>query len=164
MRKKRGIIVAVSPENVIGLHGDIPWKHPGDQRRFKRVTLGHAIVMGRKTWESIGKKPLPKRRNVVVSRSNVEGVEHYASVTDAIAAIEASDEPGEIWIVGGAGIYEEGMKLADVLDVTYVPDHVDHPDAVRFPPIDERVWRAGPMMAHEDEPELSRREYTRVAG
>jgi dihydrofolate reductase len=157
------MIVAVSPEGAIGLHGDIPWNHPGDQRRFKRVTLGHAIVMGRKTWESIEKRALPKRRNVVVSRSNVDGVEHYASVADAVRAIEASaDAPNEIWIVGGAGIYREGMELADVIDVTYVPEHVTHPDAVHFPAIDEHVWRAGPIVTHEDEPELLRREFTRV--
>lgn len=156
------MIVAVSPEGVIGLHGDIPWKHPGDQRRFKRVTLGHAMIMGRKTWESIGKRPLPKRRNVVVSRSPVEGVEHYASVAEAISAIEnGADAPNEIWIVGGAGIYAEGMTLADVIDVTYVPEHVDHPDAVKFPAIDDATWIAGPMLPHEDEPELTRRELTR---
>lgn len=163
-RGKRGIIVAVSPEGAIGLNGGLPWNHPGDQQRFKRITLDSAIIMGRLTWESMRMRALPKRRNVVVSRKGkLEGIEHYKSVTEAIDAIEASEEPPkEIWVVGGAGIYAEGLKLVDVLDITYVPDHVVNTEAVHFPYIDERIWQAGPMLPHEDEPGLTRREYTRI--
>jgi dihydrofolate reductase len=154
----RGMIYAVSPEGIIGVGGRIPWRYPGDFRRFKRVTMGATIVMGRTTFESIG-RPLPGRRNVVVTSRplDVPGVDCVRSVDDAIALAGA----GDVWFIGGARIYEEGMKHADVIDVTYVPDRVDAPDAVRAPSIDERVFEAGPLLAHEDEPSLMRRIYTR---
>jgi dihydrofolate reductase len=161
----RGMIAAVSPEGVIGLHGEVPWRHPGDMRRFKRVTAGSTVIMGRLTWESMSKKPLPNRRNVVVSRSTLGDVEHYPTIAAALAAVEEEEEGREptkdVWFIGGARIYEEAMRYCDVIDLTYVPDHVDHPDAVRFPPIDEAHWTAGELLVHEDEPELRRRIFTR---
>lgn len=154
----RGMILAVSPEGVIGLHGKIPWRHPGDMRRFKRVTMGATVVMGRATFEETG-KPLPGRRNVVVTSRplDVAGVERVGSVDEALALAGGAD----VWFIGGARIYEEAMGHVDVIDVTYVPDHVDAPDAVRAPPIDEHVFEAGPLLPHEDEPALTRRVYRR---
>jgi dihydrofolate reductase len=104
----------------------------------------------------MGCRPLPKRRNVVVTSRAVEGVEHFPSLEAALASCE-----GPVWLIGGRRIYEEGMRHCDVIDVTYVPDHVDHPDAVHAPPIDEAVWAPGPLVPHEDEPGLTRRTYTR---
>jgi dihydrofolate reductase len=157
----RGMIFAVSPEGVIGVGGRIPWRYPGDFRRFKRVTLGSTVVMGRTTYESIG-KPLAGRRNLVVTSRplEVDGVERVASLDEALA--QAGNAP--VWFIGGARIYEEAMPYVDVIDVTYVPDHVDGHDAVRAPAIDERVFEPGPLVAHEDEPILQRREYRRRAG
>jgi dihydrofolate reductase len=156
----RGMIYAVSPEGIIGIGGKIPWHYSGDLKRFKRLTVGATIVMGRTTFESIG-KPLAGRRNVVVTRGTIDvpGVESARSVDAAIA--RGAD--GDIWFIGGARIYEEAMKHADVIDVTYVPDRVAGPDAVRAPVIDERVFRPGPLVQHEDEPTLTRRVYTRRA-
>ncbi|MGO9834214.1 MAG: dihydrofolate reductase [Polyangiaceae bacterium] len=157
----RGMIYAVSPEGVIGLDNKVPWHHPGDFRRFKRVTLGTTVVMGRKTFESMG-KPLPGRRNLVVTRGSLSapGVECVPSLEEAFARAGAAD----VWLIGGARIYEEGMNYVDVIDVTYVPDRVDAPGAVRAPPIDERVFEPGPLLPHEDEPGLTRRIYTRRTG
>jgi dihydrofolate reductase len=154
----RGMIWAASPENVIGAGGTIPWRYPGDQRRFKRLTMGATIVMGRSTFESIG-KALPGRRNVVVtSRSlDVPGVECVRSLEQALAL--AGD--GDVWFIGGARIYADAMAHVDVIDVTYVPDRVTAPDAVRAPPIDERVFEPSPVVPHEDEPALTRRTYRR---
>ena len=154
----RGMILAVSPEGVIGLHGKIPWRHPGDQRRFKRVTMGSVVVMGRATFEETG-KPLPGRRNVVVTSRpvGVPGVEQVRTVAEALDL--AGDQ--DVWFIGGARIYEEAMKVVDVIDVTYVPDRIEAPDAVHAPPIDERVFAPGPVLDHEDEPGLTRRVYTR---
>ena len=152
----RGMILAVSPEGVIGLHGGIPWRHPGDMRRFARVTRGSTVVMGRLTWESMKGRPLPHRRNLVVTSRPLEGVETFPSLASALAASE-----GPVWLIGGRAIYEEGMRLCDVIDVTYVPDHIDHPDAVRAPGIDPAEWDAGPLLPHEEEPGLTRRVYTR---
>ena len=156
----KGMILAVSPEGVIGLAGKIPWRHPGDQRRFKRVTMGAAVIMGRATFEETG-KPLPGRRNIVVTSRGLDapGVERVPSVDAALALAGSQD----VWFIGGARIYEEAMKHVDVIDVTYVPDHVEDPAAVHAPPIDEHVFAPGPLLDHEDEPGLTRRVYTRRA-
>ena len=154
----RGMIYAVSPEGVIGAGGTIPWRHSGDLKRFKRLTMGSTVVMGRVTFESIG-KPLPGRRNVVVTSRPfaMQGVECVRSLEEALALSGASD----VWFIGGARIYAEAVDHVDVIDVTYVPDHVDAPDAVLAPSIDERVFEGSPVVPHEDDPELSRRVYRR---
>jgi dihydrofolate reductase len=154
----RGAIYAVSPEGVIGLAGTIPWCHPGDLRRFRRLTMGCAVIMGRTTFESLG-KALPGRRNLVVTSRELDavGVEAVPLVREALARVG----DGDVWFVGGARIYEEAMAWVDVIDVTYVPDHVPTAGAVFAPPIDPRVFEAGPLVVHEDEPSLSRRTYTR---
>ena len=152
----RGIIAAVSPEGVIGVDGKIPWHYPADMKRFKRLTSGTTVIMGRITWESLPRRPLPGRRNVVVTRRKIEGVECFESVPEALATCE-----GDVWFIGGARIYEEAMRHADVIDVTYVPDRVDATGAVFFPRIDEDVWEAGPLEADPDEPRLKRRTYRR---
>jgi len=156
----RGIIFAASPNGIIGVDGAIPWRYLGDWRRFKRVTLGSAVVMGRTTFESIG-KPLPGRRNIVVtSRAiDVPGVERARSVEEALELAGG----GDVWFIGGARIFEDAMKYTDVIDVTYVPDYVDGRDAVYAPLIDEGVFEPGPVVAHEDEPALRRRVYSRRA-
>ena len=153
----RSIIVAMSPERVIGLLGTIPWHYRGDMQRFKRLTTGATIVMGRLTWESLPKKPLPNRRNIVITRTNIDGVDCFPTIADALATTT-----GDVWFIGGARIYEEAMMHADVLDITYVPDVVDHPEAVKFPAIDEGAWTAGPRIPHEDEPTLERQELVRA--
>jgi dihydrofolate reductase len=152
------MIYAVSPEGVIGANGGIPWHHPGDYRRFKRVTLGSTVIMGRKTFESMG-KPLPRRRNIVVTSRAFDrpGVECVATLQEGLA--RAGE--GDVWFIGGAGIYAEAMAYADVIDVTYVPDHVAGQDVVHAPAIDAGLFEAGPLLDHEDEPGLKRRVYIR---
>jgi len=154
----RAMIYAVSPERVIGLDGKIPWRYAGDLKRFKRLTTGSTVVMGRVTFESIG-KPLILRRNLVVtSRAlDVPGIECVRSVDEALSRAGDAD----VWFIGGARIYEDATRLVDVIDVTYVPDRIDAHDAVRAPLIDERVFEPGPLLQHEDEPVLSRRVFSR---
>jgi dihydrofolate reductase len=154
----RGIIVAVSPEGVIGLDGRIPWHYSGDLKRFKRLTMGSTIVMGRLTWESIGSKPLPGRRNVVITSRALAGVETCPSIEEALAHVT-----GPLWFIGGARVYADALPHANLLDVTYVPDSVTDPRAVRFPAIDERDWEAGPLEPHDD-PALRVRRYRRKLG
>lgn len=164
------MIAAVSPEGVIGLHGKVPWRHPGDMRRFARVTRGGTVIMGRLTWESMNRRPLPHRRNVVITRLDVGDVEHYASIEEALAKVRRQGEngggtveetTGDVWFIGGARIYEEAMRYCDVIDLTYVPDHVTDPEAVKFPPIDDATWEAGELVPHEEEPSLTRRIFRR---
>lgn len=153
----RGMIWAQSPEGVIGVGGRIPWRYPGDMRRFKTVTNGTTVVMGRRTFESIG-KPLPGRRNIVVTSRPlaVPGIEVVASIEEALG--RAGD--GDVWFIGGARIYEEALKYVDVIDVTYVPDKINAAGAVYAPRID---WHfiAGPLTTHEEDPALKRRVYRR---
>jgi dihydrofolate reductase len=154
----RGMLFAVSPEGVIGLGGRIPWHYPGDFRRFKRLTMGKTLIMGRRTFESIG-HPLPGRRNIVVTgrRLDVPGVECIPTLAEAI---EAAGEDIDVWFIGGARIYEEAMPYVDVIDVTYVPDHVEGANAVYAPRIDG-TWEGGRLLPHEDEPTLKRRVFKR---
>jgi dihydrofolate reductase len=154
----RGIIVAVSPEGVIGVGGKVPWHYPADLKRFKRLTLGTTVIMGRLTWESIGSRPLKGRRNVVITTKALPGVECYASVAAALESCE-----GDVWFVGGARVYAEAMAYAELIDVTYVPDSIAAAGAVHFPDIDAAAWQAGPLLIHEDDPRLKRRIYRRKA-
>ena len=156
MAGSRGMMVAMSPEGVIGLDGKIPWHYRGDLRRVKRLTLGTTLIMGRVTWESLGGRPLPGRRNLVVTSRTIPGAECFPDITSALAASE-----GAVWFFGGARIYAEAMPLADFIDVVYVPDHVTDPRAVHFPDIDPTLWEEGPLLEHEDEPALRRRVYAR---
>lgn len=156
----RTIVVAVHPTGVIGVDNRIPWHFPADLKRFKRLTMGHPIVMGRRTFESIG-RPLPGRDNRVVSRTRSdfgEGVRVYPSLDGALKG------DGPVFIIGGHGIYAEAMQrgLADVLDVTWVPD-VPLPEGdvvVTFPEIGSD-WVAGDRAPLAEDPRLEHQVYTR---
>ena len=126
----KGILVATSPEGIIGKDNTIPWHYSEDLKRFKRLTVGKNIIMGRKTWESLPIKPLPDRRNIVITRNPIDNVECFKSINDAVKTCE-----GDIWFIGGAGIYEEAMRLADCIDMTLVPDKITGDDCVYFPEI-----------------------------
>ncbi len=137
--KLRGAIVAMTRDQVIGVDGKLPWHYSEDLKRFKRRTMGCAVIMGRVTWDSIGRKALPGRRNIVLSRSKVAGVECYDSIEKTIAACGDQD----LWVMGGAQIYKAAMAHLNLLDITYVPDEIDRDDAVRFPKIDLSCWKGG---------------------
>src|SRR3954466_3841964 len=116
------IIVAMTPDRLIGAAGRLPWYLPEDLKRFKKLTMGHAMVMGRKTFSSIG-RALPGRRNLVVSRNPgppaVEGVEWFKSLDEAIAFAQNSGDT-ECFIAGGTEVYAEGLSKANRMYVTYV--------------------------------------------
>ena len=139
----RGAIVAMTRERVIGVDGGLPWHYSEDLKRFKRRTMGCAVVMGRVTWDSIGRKALPGRRNIVISRAGLSGVEHYGSVEQAIEACQDRD----LWVIGGGQIYKAAMPYLNLLDVTWVPDNIELDDAVRFPQIDSSCWTAAEELA-----------------
>ncbi len=151
----KGILVAVSPEGIIGKDNTIPWHYSTDLKRFKRLTTGNTIIMGRKTWESLPKKPLPERRNIVITRSSIDGVECFRSIDDALQTCE-----GDIWFIGGAGIYEEAMEKADVIDMTLVPDKVNGKRCIYFPKID-KTWKEGETNYLDNHPKLKHKKYTR---
>ncbi len=154
-----GAIAAMTRDRVIGVDNNIPWHYSEDFKRFKRVTLGGIIIMGRKTWESIGCKALPKRRNIVISRSAVTNVEHYTSIDDALSACE--DSPLDIWFIGGGQIYADAIIHCNHLDITTVPDHIDPGGTVVFPYIDPDAWLAGEPFPLEEDPRLYIQQFSR---
>jgi dihydrofolate reductase len=131
---------------VIGLHGKLPWSHKGDLRRFRELTTGSTVVMGRKTFESLGEQPLAGRRNIVVSRRSWPSLECFPSV--ALVREAARDDP-YVWYIGGKRVFAEALEFCDLVDMTYVPDRVEHPDAVYFPPMNLEDWQAGPRQVHD---------------
>ena len=151
----KGILVAVSPEGIIGKDNSIPWHYSADLKRFKRLTLGKTVIMGRRTWESLPVKPLPDRRNIVITQSSLDDVECFSSIDDALATCE-----GDVWFIGGAGIYQEALGKADIIDMTLVPDNVSGEGCVRFPTIGNE-WDAGPIEALETDINLKHQTYTR---
>lgn len=121
------IIVAISENGVIGNNGQLPWDFPEDLQRFKQLTEGDVVIMGRKTWESLPRKPLPNRQNIVVSASgNVEGEGAWIAKnldTALIAAKELAKE--HIWIIGGRRLYLESHCHADEMYITRVQGHFE---------------------------------------
>ena len=113
------LIVAIGEDGSIGKGGDLIWKISEDLKRFKTLTTGHPVIMGRKTWESLPKKPLPGRRNIIVSRKKdlrAEGAEVVNSIEEALQAIE--DETS--FVIGGSEIYKSFLPKATVLDLTHI--------------------------------------------
>ena len=131
------IVVGIDANGGIGIDNKLPWRLPEDMAHFKRTTTGHPIIMGRKTFDSIG-KPLPNRRNIVITRNTdwrAEGVEAVHSL-DAAEALVATEEA---FVIGGAQIYEEALQKADRLIVTEIAKQFDC-DAF-FPAIDPARWK-----------------------
>ena len=147
------IYVAIAENGVIGREGGLPWRLSTDLKRFKADTMGKPIIMGRKTYEGIG-RPLPGRLNIVVTRDKAwraEGIEVAHSLGDAIALAKVRGRcmagAEEICVVGGGEIYAQALPLADRLHVTHVLASVDG-DA-HFPPIDPNTWK---VISAEDFP------------
>lgn len=138
------IIVAVAADGAIGRRGDLAFHIREDLRRFKQITMGKPLVMGRRTFESLPGGALPGRRNIVVTRDSsfsAPGAERAASLGEAIsmAAQTAADGAGEIMIIGGGQIYAEAIGMADRLYLTEIDATVDDADTF-FPAIDRTAW------------------------
>jgi dihydrofolate reductase len=134
------MIAAVSQNGYIGLDGKLPWHYPEDMRLFANKTKNSTVIMGRKTFESINSRPLPNRRNIVISRLanglgvlNNDGIEVFASVPEAL---DTCDNNKDVWIMGGERIYEAGMEFAEEIHLTVVPNWIDATygqESARFP-------------------------------
>jgi dihydrofolate reductase len=139
------LIVATAKNRVIGLNNTLPWHLPEDLKRFRALTTGHHIIMGRKTYDSLGRL-LPGRTTVIVTRNQsykVEGAIVVHSLEDAIAAC-SNDQ--EVFLIGGAELYKDGLKLADKLYVTEIDAEFEG-DAF-FPEFNLSEWSAGEMETH----------------
>ncbi|WP_429129004.1 type 3 dihydrofolate reductase [Aeromonas veronii] len=137
---KISMIAAMAHDRVIGKDNQMPWHLPADLAHFKRVTLGKPVLMGRKTFESIG-RPLPGRRNLVISRNpdyQAEGIEVVGSVEAALALLAGSSVE-ELMVIGGGHLYAEMLQIADCLYLTQIDLAVE--GDTRFPAFDDDQWQ-----------------------
>ncbi len=144
--KGLSLIVATDQENGIGKDNQLLWRLPNDLKFFKKVTSGHSIIMGRKTYESVG-KPLPNRRNIVISRQadlKIEGVEVFDSLENAINACKTEDE---YFVIGGGEIYRQALTKADQIYLTKV-DVTLNADTY-FPDLEASKWKVEWKQKHQ---------------
>ena len=133
------LLAAVAKNGVIGARGTLPWRLPEDLKHFKRLTMGHPVIMGRKTWESLPKKPLPGRENIVITRQHgydAEGASVASSLAGAIALCAGEQTA---FVIGGAAIFAESMPLASGIVLTEIER--DYEGDVRFPDWDRSQWQ-----------------------
>lgn len=143
---KLTMVVAASDNHVIGREGSLPWHIPEDLRRFRQLTWGKPLLMGRRTFEAIG-RPLPGRRNIVISRQaglEIEGCDVVATVEEALERVAGDPE---VMVVGGGEIYRALLPRADRIEMTRV--HVDIEGDTFFPEVDTPAWR---VVASEEHP------------
>jgi dihydrofolate reductase len=144
------LIVAMAAHRVIGRDNALPWRLPADLRRFKKVTMGHTLIMGRKTYESIG-RPLPGRRTVVVTRRTdwqAGGVQVVHSLDEALAAASAESE---VFVAGGGEIFREILPRADRMHLTRIDAEI--PGDTTFPDFDPTAWKIVEEEHHEPDAE-----------
>lgn len=148
------IIVAYDKNRVIGYNGVIPWTLPEDMRRFKRVTNGHAVIMGRKTWESLPKKPLPNRLNIVVSKSWFPNnpIQQADEETYFVHTFEAAFDiprPRETFLIGGERIYRRGLELGWVNRMLVTKVDGEHDGDAYFPEFDLNEWEENALEIYD---------------
>jgi dihydrofolate reductase len=141
------LIVAMDENGAIGKDGGLPWRQSADLKRFKHLTLGHVVIMGRKTWQSIG-KVLPGRIIVVVTRQadyHAEGVQVVHTLEEALEVSRAQEEK-EVFVIGGAQLFNRVLSLANRIYLTRVHTHIQNADAF-FPAFEVRDWQ----LIHEEQ-------------
>ncbi len=151
--KPISIIVAIASNYAIGKDNDLLWHISDDLKRFKRITSGHPVIMGKKTFYSLPFRPLPKRRNIVltdIAGEQIDGCEMAYSIEDSIELMDANQEN---FIMGGGSIYKQFMPLAQKLYITRV--HQDFDADIFFPEIDESIWKLTEKIDMEPEKEGS---------
>lgn len=140
------LIAAMAENRVIGINNRLPWHLPDDLKRFRLLTTGHTVIMGRKNYESIG-KPLPQRRNIVVSRRPDYQAPGCLVVHTLDEALASASVDSEVFVIGGADIYRQTMAIADRLYLTLVHAHVD--GDTFFPEFDSDQWQETSRERHE---------------
>ena len=141
------MIAAMADDRVIGINNSLPWKLPNDMKWFRQNTLGKPIVMGRKTFESFGAKPLPGRTNIIITRDKNYTADECIIVHSIDEAIQAAGDVEEIMIIGGASFYEQMLPKADRLYITFVHTKVEG-DAW-FPEWNQNEWQQVERIDHE---------------
>ena len=148
------LIAAIAADGAIGRRGDLLWHLPADLRHFKELTLGAPVIMGRKTWESLPKRPLPGRQNIVITSNSAYDAPGALIAPSLSAAVKTADSD-KVFIIGGGSVYAEAISHADTLELTRIDSTVEDADT-RFPEIDPAEWsetdesRLRPAMSHND--------------
>jgi dihydrofolate reductase len=145
-RPRLSLIAALAENRVIGVNNTLPWRLPADLQHFRRLTIGHPVIMGRRNYESIG-RPLPERDNIVLTHRPDYRAPGCKIVHTVDAAIAAAGAAGEIFVIGGAEIYAQTMARADRLYLTYV--HANVAGDTYFPAFDGTAWREVERERHE---------------
>lgn len=149
MKKSRiSLIAALAANRVIGINNRLPWRLPADLQHFKRLTLGHPMIMGRKTWESLPGK-LPGRPHVVISRDPAYRAEGAQVVNSLEAALAACGSDEEVFFIGGENLYGQALAFADRLYLTEIQQ--DYAGDAWFPEFDRAVWREISRERHESD-------------
>lgn len=133
------IIAAIAENRAIGVNNNLPWKLPNDMKRFKKLTTDHTVIMGRKTFESLPNGALPNRTNIVITRNNAVTFENCILFDNLQDAIKKYNTQEEVFIIGGAGIYDQAINFADKLYITLVRHSFENADAF-FPEINQDEW------------------------
>lgn len=143
------LIVAVSDDMGIGKNNNLLWHIPGDMKRFKKLTMGKTVIMGKKTWESLPKKPLPGRKNIVITDKPGECFDCSFTAYSIDDALSKCEEGEEVFVIGGGSVYRQFMTIADRLYITHV--HKKTPADVFFPEIDPEIWKPVEREEHPTE-------------
>lgn len=133
------IIAAIAENRAIGINNDLPWKLPNDMKRFRELTTGHTVIMGRKTFESLPKGALPNRTNIVVTQNHAVTFENCILFDNLQDAIKKYNTQEEIFVIGGASIYDQVINLADKLYITLVRHSFENANTF-FPEINKNEW------------------------
>ncbi|MGE5313127.1 MAG: dihydrofolate reductase [Acidobacteriota bacterium] len=150
------LIAALNHKRVIGTEGRLPWHISEDLKRFRRLTMGHTVLMGRKTFESIG-RALSGRRNVVLTHHAIPGIETYASLE---AALEALKNEENVFVIGGGELYRQTLPIADRLCLTHVESDAD--GDTYFPPYESLIEKRFRLEAEEPHDGFTFRDYRRI--
>ncbi|MEU4671331.1 dihydrofolate reductase [Amycolatopsis sp. NPDC023774] len=143
-----GLVWAQSANGVIGRDGALPWQLPEDMKHFRALTSGATVLMGRRTWESLPPRfrPLPGRRNLVLSSTEQDGVETFPDLSRALAAV-----PGDVWVMGGEAVYRAALPFADRIVVTEIQEHFEgdtYAPEVGRPPDSTGAWQESTTGLH----------------
>jgi dihydrofolate reductase len=148
MKPRITLIAAIARNGVIGRNNKLPWKLSADLQHFKALTMGHPMIMGRKTWESLPGR-LPGRPHIVVSRNPDYRAEGASVVTSLAAAIAAAGDTDEVFVIGGAELYSQALAIADRLQLTEIA--ADFEGDARFPAYDRAAWQETAREQHRAE-------------
>jgi dihydrofolate reductase len=157
------LIAAIDTNGLIGLNGSIPWHCPEDLKRFKALTTGHTVIMGRKTWDSLPVKPLSNRRNIIVSANKDWYADHVGTmdnIQDAYSLDDALRGNGKFFVIGGQRLYEEAIHLADRVYLTRIKATIKPNETAAYFPVD--ALKDFEMVREEKHPAFTFQEWVRL--